>query len=287
MQIHACFLKVITLTDPPDTTPVPSDSECRRKRVFVNFFHHFLRSGPETTTLLDGGLALNLSVWPSIWGHEHFEQKTETFRIISGLVKVLWSGKIQVRKHHVLCGSNTILSQHEKYPFTPEAQKLQQPYPKWYLRSSGHWFLWHSGERSESGNVHRPAPERLQCFRTYWSTLKDSFNSLILVLLTAAGLITTTATTSEQIVLNLGNTITSTSTMVTTTETTMATTTMTGTATVTSTGGDGPISTTPAGPGTNPPVVRGTYTSGTITNVSLPCVRSESWKPVDNDSSDS
>eukprot|EP00434_Breviolum_minutum_P012466 symbB.v1.2.010982.t1/scaffold725.1/size168906/8 len=93
---------------------------------------------------------------------------------------------------------------------------------------------------------------------------------------TSIGLITTTATTSEQIVLNLGDTITSTSTMVTTTETTMATTTMTGTATVTSTaGGDGPISTTPAGPGTNPPVVRGTYTSGTITNVSSSFTGSE------------
>ena len=68
MQIHACFLKVITLTDPPDTTPVPSDSECRRKKgVFVQFFpsfsqvwsgnHHIAgwRFGPQLV-----GLAFNM-----------------------------------------------------------------------------------------------------------------------------------------------------------------------------------------------------------------------------------
>ena len=49
------------------------------------------------------------------------------------------------------------------YPFTPEKLKSRNSqYPKWYLRSSGHWFLWHSGERSESRNVHRRGKQMLK-----------------------------------------------------------------------------------------------------------------------------
>lgn len=100
---------------------------------------------------------------------------------------------------------------------------------------------------------------------------------------TSIGLITTTITTSEQIILDLGNTITSTMTFSTTTATTMATTSVTGTGTATSTGADAGADaespSPPAGPGTNPPVVRGTYTAGS-NNVSVGITGSDSTSSV-------